>query len=176
MTLGTPTVHSIALVFLAAATIGGCVAPLEDGFETSLEEQGGCGDVVFYAVDSADEVMLTLVVDDLLREAHLAGEEATTQFDLPADEVTLIVEQGTKISDATCDDVIENGGPTVERAYTAVSGTVEITARPGDENDYTSASGDMKLKDVVFESESGNKTITLETLSILNAEVGWFAG
>jgi hypothetical protein len=150
---------------------------LEDGFEDALTNIGGCADILFYAVDEADEVMLSFSVGGLLQAANEAGEEQTTGFELPSDGLTLIVEVGEKVSDATCDDVIENGGPQVVRTYKAISGTAQITARPGEDEDYSHASGDLLLENVEFEStEGGAENITLDDLEILDASVGWYAG
>jgi len=166
----------ICLALISIAGFG-CAPALEDGFEDDLTDIGGCCDIQFYAVDEADEVMLGFSVDGLLKAAHDAGEEQTTDFELPSDGVTLIVEVGTKVSDATCDDVIENDGPQVVRTYKAISGTARVVARPGEDQDYTDASGDLLLENVEFEStEGGAENITLDSLEILDARVGWFAG
>ena len=76
-----------------------------------MTDIGGYADIQVYAVDDADEVMLGFLVAGQLKAANEAEEAQTTDFELPSDGVTLIVEVGGRISDATCDDVVENGGP-----------------------------------------------------------------
>ncbi|HUF50844.1 MAG TPA: hypothetical protein VMN60_08430 [Longimicrobiales bacterium] len=66
-----------------------------------------------------DELMLTFRAEGLVPEASAAGQETVTIFDLSTAAAQLVLEQGTRVSDATCDDVIENGGPQVTRSRSA---------------------------------------------------------
>lgn len=85
----------------------------------------------------------------------------------------LFVEQGSQISGATGDDVIEAPGPRVQRTWTAVSGTATVRIRPlaalgGDR-------GDLVLEDVVF--ASGDEALmTVERLEWQDVSVGWYPG
>ena len=50
-------------------------------------------------------------------------------------------------------------------------------AWPGEEGDYTSATGDLILENVEFKTmHGGGKKVTLESMEIMGAQVGWFAG
>jgi hypothetical protein len=91
----------------------------------------------------------------------------------PSDEVELVVEVGSRISDATCDDVIENSGPRVRRSWTAASGTATVRIRPLD--DSSGGRGDLVLEDVDFRSD-GADDASLEFLAWLDVSVGWFPG
>ena len=133
---------------------------------------GGCGDVIFFAVDSADEVMVTFSAEGLVAAALEAGTEATTVVAFPSEDAELIVERGSRISDATCDDVIENSGPRVQRSWTAVSGTATVRIRALGAS--SGARGDLVLEDIVF--SSGGNEITLQRLEWLDVSVGWFPG
>ena len=145
-------------------------------FERRFTYFGGCGDVVFFAVDADDELMVTFNADGLLAVARQAGTETTTIVDLPSQDVELVVEQGSRVSDATCDDVVENAGPRVRRTWTATSGTATVRLRPlGDELLDGGSRGDLVLEDVVFTSEDGDR-VTLDRLEWQDISVGWLAG
>jgi hypothetical protein len=160
----------LTLLLLASAGCGS--SPLSPRLARDLTHFGGCGDVIFFAVDDDDEVLVTFRADGLVAAARAAGVETTTVIELPSDEVELVIEAGSRISDATCDDVIENGGPRVLRSWTAASGTATVRIRPVDE---WSARGDLALEDVVFNSD-GADDASVELLEWLDVSVGWFPG
>lgn len=162
-----------ALLLILLVTSGCGTDPLGPHFGQRLTRFGGCGDVIFYAVDADDEVMVTFGAQGLVAAAREAGAETTTVVELPSDDVELMVEQGSRISDATCDDVIENSGPHVERTWTAVSGTATVRIRPMES--ASGARGDLVLEDVVFTS-GGADQVALERLEWLDVSVGWYPG
>lgn len=166
------------LVVLAwIVSVLGCASgdPLGPRFVERLTAFGGCGDIVLYAADSADELMLSFRAEDVLVDARSAGagEETVTVFALPSEEAQLVLEQGTKVSDATCDDVIENGGPQVSRTWTAVSGTAVLVVRP--EEGRATGRADLLVQDIVLETE-GDERVTFERLEWTDVFVGWYAG
>jgi hypothetical protein len=142
-------------------------------FAQRLTHFSGCADVIFFAVDADDEVMLTFRADGLVAAARAAGTEITTVVELPSDDVELVVEVGSRISDAACDDVIENSGPRVQRSWTAASGTATVRIRPLDE--WSGGRGDLVLEDVTFTSD-GADDASLDRLEWLDVSVGWFPG
>jgi len=142
-------------------------------FGERLTHFGGCGDVIFFAVDAADEVMVTFSADGLVAAALEAGTETSTVVAFPSEDAELIVERGSHISDATCDDVIENSGPRVQRSWTAVSGTATVRIRPLSAS--SGSRGDLVLEDIVLGSGGGNE-ITLQHLEWLDVSVGWYPG
>lgn len=145
--------------------------PLGPDFESRLSLMGGCGDVWFYAVDDADEVLLTFSTFGLIEAA--AGDTTTTTFDLPDDEVELMVEVGSQVSDAVCDDVIENDGPQVDHIYRAVAGAAVVTLRPMEEQ--WGARGDLRITDVVLRDGEG-RTVVIEQMEWTDVFVGWLPG
>lgn len=148
--------------------------PLGPDFEQRLTRQGGCADVIFFAVDADDEVMLSFRANGLVEEARDGGEQVVTNFDLSTSgAASLIVERGSRISDAMCDDVIENDGPRVDRTWEAVAGRAIVTIRPG-LTDF-SARGDLMLEDVVVEDEDGDRVV-IERMEWADVSVGWFPG
>ncbi len=148
--------------------------PLGPRFAQTLTHFGGCADVMFFAVDADDEVMVTFRADGLVAAALATGVETTTVFELPSDDVELVIEVGSRISDATCDDVIENSGPRVRRSWTAASGTATVRILPRD--DVSGGRGDLVLEDVVFTSDGADDDASLERLEWLDVSVGWFPG
>jgi hypothetical protein len=162
----------VALCSVAAVACSSA-DPLGPGFEDDFVLYGGCADVVFFAVDGPDEVLVTFQAPGLVASARASALLETSVFDLPATGVTAIIEQGSKISDAICDDVIENGGPRVDRTWTAVSGRATVTIRPGP-NDFGSQ-GDLSLDDVVFVSDDGRR-VRLPELRWTDIGVGWLPG
>lgn len=155
-------------------TLAGCTPTLPADFGDELTSEGGCGDVYFYAFDADDTMLLEVMADGLIAAAQAAGEPTTTVYTLPDADLQVQVEVGSRISDAACDDLIENGGPQVAVVYAAVSGTATITVRPGD--DLDGARADLQLTDVVFEPEGGGEAVTLESFEITDVSVGWYAG
>lgn len=146
--------------------------PLGPGFESGLIHRGGCGDVILYAVDADDELMLSFHLPGAVSAAAEAGEETTTVLDLPDASVELVLEQGTRISDAMCDDVIEQGGPQVAFTWTATAGRATLRIRPDVQG---TARADLLLEDVVLESDGG-ATVRLQHLEWENVGVGWYPG
>jgi hypothetical protein len=142
-------------------------------FEQRLTYQSACADVIFFAVDESDRLMLTFRANGLVEEARNLGEEIVRTFDFPVAAADLVVEQGSRVSDATCDDVIENGGPQVDRTWGAVEGRALVTIRPG-LTDF-SARGDLLLEDVVVEDGDGSRAV-IERMEWANLSVGWFPG
>jgi len=153
-----------------ALLLAACSPTLDPEFTSELTNRGGCADVKFYAFDEGDTEMLSLWVDvGLVADATAAGEPSTTTYDLPHADVELIVEVGHKVSDATCDDVIENGGPAIDATFAATDGKATITIVPG-ESEWD-ARGTLVLEDVVFEGGA-----TIDSFEIADTSVGWLAG
>lgn len=161
----------VGVVLLATSGCG--TDPLGPDFVSQFTHFGGCADVVFFAVDDADEVMVTFQAAALVAAAHGAGTETTSVIDLPSAGVELTIVQGSEVSDATCDDVIENQGPVIDRTWVAQSGTATVTIRPLANEDY--ARGDLRLEDVVFVSSRGDEVVLAE-LEWTDVFVGWLPG
>lgn len=163
------------LLVATVAVVAACSSsdPLAPDFEQQLTHRGGCADVIFYAVDADDEVMLSFRTEGLVAEAEAAGEQVVTNFDLSTTAATLVAERGRRISDAMCDDVIENGGPQVERTWSAVGGRAIVTVRPGP-NEFA-ARADLELEDVVLDDGDGGRVV-VEAMEWVDVSVGWLPG
>lgn len=162
--------RALLLILLVTSACGPDL--LGPHFVQRLTHFGGCGDVIFFAVDSDDEVMVTFRAEGLVAAARETGTETSSVVEFPSDDVALMIEQGSRISDATCDDVIENLGPRVQRTWTAVSGTATVRIRP---EGASGARGDLVLEDIVF-TAGGADEISLERLDWLAVSVGWYPG
>ena len=141
---------------------------LDADFEDTLTNEGGCADLYVFAVDDADEVILEVRFDGPIAAA--GGASTEDEFTLPDPTVDITVKVGNKVSDAACDDVIENGGPQIDDVWEAVSGVVNLTIEAGD-----TPVGDVTLEDVVFESPDGEQ-VTVEAFDWEDISVGWFPG
>jgi len=161
--------------FACCLAVVGCGngGPLSPNVVENFTRLGGCVDVIFYAVDAQDRLMLRFRADGLVNEAQSAGEETVTTFQLPSTEAELILEQGTNVSDATCDDAIEGDGPQVARSWTAVAGTATVHVRP--EPDAGGARADLLLEGVLLESATGDE-VPLSRLEWSDIHVGWYPG
>jgi len=165
--------RTLILVPLLLLSVGCGSDLLAPQFAQRLTHFGACADVIFFAVDADDEIMLTFRTEGLVAAAREAGVETTTVVELPSDDVDLVVEAGSRISDATCDDVIENSGPRVQRSWTAASGTATVRIRPLD--DVSGGRGHLVLEDVVFTSDVADDA-SVTFLEWLDVSVGWFPG
>jgi hypothetical protein len=144
---------------------------LYDGFEQDLTKTGGCADLYAFATNDDDTILLEVQLDKPLDGA--GGVPETFEVTLPDPFAEISVDVGSRISDAACDDLIENGGPQVRETWTAISGSLTAEVRPGDET--TQSAADVTLTDIVFESPDGEQ-VTLESFSWTELTIGWFAG
>jgi hypothetical protein len=170
----------LGLPLALALTVGcdgdGLVGP---NFERQLVFKGGCGDIVFYAVDDDDELMLTFVVQTgLVEQARDAGQEVQVtlqvrnSFGMGHGNVRL--EQGTRVSDVTCDDVAEQGGPQIRRSWTATAGSATVTVRPLADQD--GAMADLLLENVTLQPDGDGRQLLLDRMEWTDVFVGWYAG
>jgi hypothetical protein len=157
-----------ALLALVACDLG--EPSVGEDIEESLTEIGGCADLYTYAVDADDEVILEVRFDAPLAAA--AGVDTSLTYAIPDAAVEVTLSVGTRVSDVSCDDVAENGGPQIDEVWTAVSGDVALDIVHQTDAD---PKADVALTNVVLESEDGEQ-VTIETFSWDDITVGWFAG
>jgi hypothetical protein len=157
------------LLVLASCGSDTLVGP---GFEQRFTSMSGCADLLFYAVDDRDELMLTFFSPGLAAQAWTTGEETVTTFEFPDQAADLKLEQGTRVSVVTCDDVAVNGGPTIRRTWTATGGAATVTVRPLPDRD--GATADLLLEGVTL--ERGDDRLLLDRLEWTNVLVGWSPG
>lgn len=159
---------------LSVVTLGGCQlsAPLTQGFEDDLTETGGCADLIAYAVNSDDTVLLHVLLDGPLEAS--GGQAVTTEVELPDPFALVTVDIGKSVSDATCDDLIINGGPKVRETWTAIGGTVSVNVHP-EETPGEGPRADVHIDDVLLESPHGDQ-VTIDVFDWISLSVGWFPG
>jgi hypothetical protein len=161
------------LVFASLVPAGCSTDLLGPDFAADFTLKGACADVYFFAVDAVDEVMLTFSTPGLVAAARAAGAPVTTVLSLPDADVVLMVEQGSRVSDAMCDDVIENGGPRVSRTWNAVAGSATVIVRPGASE--FDARADLVLEGVVFQDGDGHRR-SIDSFVWSDVSVGWLPG
>jgi hypothetical protein len=174
--MATPEDSMRVAPLLALATIG-CAEPLDPAFTDTLTVTGGCGDVVLFARNEADTVLLRAtrargLVEDVLadRQPH----DAYVGF--PSTDIAVTVQLGEHLSDATCDDVIEDGGPQVDATWVPTDGHATIRVRPPVREEALPRA-DLVLSNLVLAPERGRgDAITIEDFQILDVLVGWYAG
>jgi hypothetical protein len=149
-----------------------CTPPLTGDVGDQLTRTGGCGDTFVYAADADDTIELSVFAEGLIAAAGDAP--STRSFTLPDAAVRVRLEQGDRITSATCTDLIENGGPKVVRTYTATAGTVDVTVRPGGADGWDSEA-DVTLTDATLATEGGQE-ITIDAFTWTAIWVGWLPG
>ena len=159
------------LPLLAAA----CGPPVPPDLDEALSRRGGCSDLVVFAVDEEDRWLLTVEVDDLVASARETGQDELREtLTLPAERGRAALERGSKVSDAICDDVIENGGPRVDMVWLGVGGDISVTIRRVGEDDAFEA--DVSVENLVLDQEDGPEQIEVQSLIWSDIAVGWLPG
>lgn len=162
------------LMLMSLAAVAVCGGdPLGPNGTDSFSRLGGCADVIFYAVDANDGLMLLFRAEGLVSEAQAEGAETVTTFQLPAASAALSLQQGARISDAACDDVIEGAGPKVVRSWTGVSGRATVRMRPLE--GQGGARADLILEDVLLEG-AGEDDVSIARFEWTDISVGWYPG
>ncbi len=182
------SVHLLPLLLTACFSVKD-TAPLEDtgdtaagealpaGFESELEDQGGCADVVLYAWKPDDTLAMFFRTEGVAEAAHTAGEATSFSWSLPDPALSLHVERGEHLTHITCGDVLEYE-TVVEASWQAVSGEVQLTVTPtGDATDWGEypSLGELELTDIVFEPEAGGASTPLSSFFI-SSGIGWLPG
>jgi hypothetical protein len=157
--------------------LGACVPTLADGFADDLQSPSGCADLILYATNADDTVMLRFQDDaGAVTQAVNEGAALTFEYDLPANDIRLEVMQGKKVSSAMCTDVIENGGPDLSRTWSASTGHAHLVVTPGTDPTGYDSTADLSLTDVTFTAASGGDQASLPDFDFTGITVGWLAG
>lgn len=155
----------------AVLLIGGCQRPLTALDPDTLTDRGGCGDTIVYAVDAAHEVMLIVNADEgLVAAAIEAGTPQQASFELPDPDIEVRLDQGTAVDDATCDDVVMNGGPDVFATWSATAGLLAFEVTPEDDG----ARADVTLSNATLSGDAGE--LAVDEVRWTGIYVGWLAG
>jgi hypothetical protein len=147
---------------------------LEEGFEVDLTRLGGCTDVVVYAVNEADTVMLTVVFDHPLAGAGYV--DTTSERDLPDPSVAVEVVVGTNVSDLTCDDAASGNTVVVERwkggeGHVTLSLDIDEAVPPG-----ADPTADVTLSDIRLRPTNTTDDLMLPAFAWTDISVGWLPG
>ena len=157
---------------------GDCQASVlpDNDFMADLPWDGGCGDLVLYAMKTDGTFEVTLWISGVCEAAHEAGTTINLNYTLPDSEVQLNLRMGTNVSDATCDDVLE-APMNVVHEFPASAGTISIAATPeGEPQPWSSpARVTVTLSNIEFQDEN-QCTTTVSSYTWENVYVGWFPG
>jgi hypothetical protein len=153
---------------------------LQTGFETGLDEFGGCSDITAYASNADDTIAVHIRSEGLVAMAQSAGEPITVSYagDDPALEI--VVTTGSNLLTASCNDAVIDE-PVIEERWvsTAAEGggagmvTFEVTS-----NGEMDATATITLEGVVLrrDGEIFDVPITIGTLVLADVQVGWLPG
>lgn len=167
--------RALATLLLALGAAG-CAPALQEGFDEELTRKGACADMLFFAANAEGSIALSFTVPPLIEAFLASGDpEQSTAWTLPDRDVVAVVELGTRVDDALCDDVIENGGPQVAATYVPTQGSLTVRLRPGATAEDTRA--DLILTNAIFVRDvTGAGDVPVQRVEILDVIVGWFPG
>ena len=151
-------------------------APLADGFETTLTDSGGCGDVLLWAATAEGDIGLGFTTSGLAAEAHAAGSAQTHTLSLPADGTVSVI-LGAHVKEGYCVDV-PLPEDTITHTYTALSGTATLTLSPTDAPSTSNpADATLVLTDLslTLDGDPGAQPVTISSFTI-SATVGMLGG
>ena len=69
-------------------------------------DAGGCGDLVVYAVNSADTVVLRIEAEGLVEAS--GGADTTSTWSLPNLAVDVVLEVGDHVTGALCAEIVDH--------------------------------------------------------------------
>jgi hypothetical protein len=148
---------------------------LEEGFEQSLTRLDGCSDLLVYAVDDEDATMLSVQFDHPLEGSGYV--DFTDERDLPNPNAQVVVVTGERVSDLTCDDVIDGGGSAVVARWVAGEGHVVLVVDYDETVPGALPLADVTLTDVRFRPPAGvEEAVELASFTWTDVAVGWLPG
>lgn len=134
-----------------------------------LTSTGGCADLVAYAVSADLSYALYVRVDGLIA-VNPDGTLASYAYTLPDPAAEVYLEVGDRVGSNVCNDAPEG---TVEDVLTATAGDLSLSV---DEADPEDVRADVFASDIELYSETTNTIATVDSISILDASVGWLPG
>jgi len=143
-------------------------AAFPPGLEETFVSQGGCADLVVFALDASGTTALHLRLDDGF-VAQAQETQGAVETEITAWR-TLELVVGADLDQHFCNDVVSD---TVTSRYTATAGTLHVVVEPSDDDLATAT---ITLHDVTFASEAGNAVLTIEEYTFEDVVVGWFPG
>jgi hypothetical protein len=172
-------------VLLAAFLVAGCATASPPTPAPGLQlpgdqfaRTGGCGNAFLFAATEDDRALIVIEWPNAASEAQLEG-GYTDSASLPADNVRVRLQLGSRLSEGMCTDIIMPDAPLIETDVDAQSGQVEITVTPDAADPiFPLARADLILTDVVFtvEAADGPQTYRLDRLELTDISIGWMAG
>jgi len=153
---------------------------LQPGFEQSLGQHGGCGDMTVYASDEAATIALHLDAPGLVDELETAGMPIVRMLAADDPALSLEVTTGADLLAATCTDVLGDPPAVAERWRPAAAeggdaGTITIELELVDDLPYATVTlTNVNLRRVEFDGIDPD--IAVPSLVIPDIHVGWLPG
>lgn len=173
-----------AALLALSVSLAGCAAaePSPDPGQqlngADFERAGGCGDAVIFVASADDTMLIAVEWPGIAAEAQSEG-ELTQTVSLPADEVSVKLQGGQRLSEGQCTDIIQPDAPVIATESFATAGEASITVTPeGDEPMFAVSVATLVLTDVVFtyESPHGQQVFRLDRLEVPDIRIGWMPG
>jgi hypothetical protein len=150
-------------------------APADGANEQIPQYYGGCGDVVMYAHNSNDTRAVFVHLPNVAQTAHQQGQPLIATLTLPHPTASVQLQQGARLTSATCVGAQPFPGPRVDASLTATAGTMEvrITPDPGGSPSSPAATADVRLTGLEFVTASG-RLVTAPDLTLPGVSVGFY--
>ncbi len=130
-------------------------------------QSGGCGDAFFWAADADATVALLVSVDAVDRST---SEPTVIDFSVPDPQVTVEVQRGSFLTEAFCNDVLQNHR--LDETVLLVAGAGSMTLAPAGER-----FGDCgKVGRLRFDGGVTDDGTVVEPIDIRTNQIGCYAG
>lgn len=182
--MGIGKVRAVGLVVVGLG-LGACgegagdsrfVAPDWSGLAQVPPSYGGCGDVELYASNLADDKAVFVGLPGWATDAAMAGGTVQATIALPDPGVSVVARSGSDLTSATCVGAFPWPGPTVDRQFEAVGGTLQARVTPdaGATPSLPVGTADLRLLGVTFVEPATGASFTAPDVTLQGVFVGLY--
>ena len=136
----------------------------------SLNDNGGCGDAFFYALNTEATVMVTVYWPNRIHSNPALSELTLPTTAVLADPPEIKLLRGNQLRELACNDVISPG--TWEKHGALISGKLSVEIGIGKES---GAFGTLHLDDAIFADPDGGE-VKVMPLQVGPVHIGWLPG
>lgn len=147
---------------------------LEEGWEATLTRVGGCSDLLVYAVNESDTIMLTVQFARPLQGAGFV--DMTDERDLPNPNAAVTVASGERVSDLTCDDVVEGAGSVLIGGWAGGEGHLSLVVDYDESDTSALPLADVTITGVRLRPTDGSEAVEMDDFAWTDVTVGWEPG
>jgi hypothetical protein len=147
---------------------------LPEDFESTLTRTGGCSDLLVFAVNEADTTMMTVQFARPLQGAGFV--DMTDERDLPNPNAVVTVVRGDRVSDLTCDDVVDGPGSVLLARWNAGEGHLSLVVDYDEGDTGALPLADVTLTNARLRPVSGDEAVDMDDFSWTDVAVGWEPG